>query len=776
MFGDYNAGDVLWLGDWGLGWIIGLLVLGVAVISLSLYDLKSMPARRRFTLVGLRAGVYALAVLMLLEPALDLKNISRVKNQVVVLVDGSKSMGLRTEDDSETRYDRAVDALGEFSTIIEERKDEHEFSFFRVGGELEQSSLPGVKSAAPVLPASDISSALGQLEQRFAGQELGGVVVISDGIDSGSIGRATKRGEELDVASKALIEGLDAPVNTVSVAKAQGLKDVAIAKVLRDDFAFVHNKVSVEVELQVIGMDEMTFPVSLFRDGELLQTRQVTVRDDQTRYVLEFEFVPKTIGKEIYAVTTPEFKQEALYENNRSYFLLRVIRDKVRVLQVVGRPSWDERFLRRLLKRNPNVDLISFFILRTNQSVNNVPRDELSLIPFPTEKLFESELGSFDLVIFQNFDYRPYDMRKYLPEIAKFIKEGGGFAMIGGDQSLASGGYARTPLEEALPVELPPEGTSSSLIDERAFRPELTAAGRLHPITQLAFDARTNQEIWSSLPEQRGSNIVLQAKPWATVLATHPSLKFGGEPMPVIAIGRHEKGRVMAMTTDSSWRWGFERLGDGGTMREYQLFWNNATRWLLKDPELNLVKLELTDDTFSPGERVVMNVRVSNPDYTPAAGARGQLFLVRRSLESMSDASLVEREELAPIEFETNSAGVASVEFDAKRAGVYNVVARVEREDGELADETTVLVAPDVAEYRDIIPRDDLLEKIAAASGANFVALPGVSGRDLKLERSRAVKVNRRKVVQLWDTAWLFLLILVLLGAEWSLRRRWGRL
>ena len=152
------------------------------------------------------------------------------------------------------------------------------------------------------------------------------------------------------------------------------------------------------------------------------------------------------------------------------------------------------------------------------------------------------------------------------------------------------------------------------------------------------------------------------------------------------------------------------------------------------------------------------------------------MFLVRRSLESMSDASLVEREELAPIEFETNSAGVASVEFDAKRAGVYNVVARVEREDGELADETTVLVAPDVAEYRDIIPRDDLLEKIAAASGANFVALPGVSGRDLKLERSRAVKVNRRKVVQLWDTAWLFLLILVLLGAEWSLRRRWGRL
>ena len=44
-------------------------------------------------------------------------------------------------------------------------------------------------------------------------------------------------------------------------------------------------------------------------------------------------------------------------------YVLKVIRDKVRALQVVGRPSWDERLLRRLLKRNPNVDLISFFIL-----------------------------------------------------------------------------------------------------------------------------------------------------------------------------------------------------------------------------------------------------------------------------------------------------------------------------------------------------------------------------------------------------------------------------
>ena len=39
---------------------------------------------------------------------------------------------------------------------------------------------------------------------------------------------------------------------------------------------------------------------------------------------------------------------------------LEIVRDKIRVLHVVGRPSWDERFLRQHLKSDPNVDLIAF--------------------------------------------------------------------------------------------------------------------------------------------------------------------------------------------------------------------------------------------------------------------------------------------------------------------------------------------------------------------------------------------------------------------------------
>ncbi len=781
IFEQYNSGDVLWLGDWGMFWIVALLVIGVLVVGLSAYDLKPLKPVRRWTLVALRALVYLLAVAMLLEPALDLKNVSKVKNNIAVLVDTSSSMQLKTleqgeDDQGSSRYELVSSFLPEFASLVEREKDAHEFTFFSYGEALAPSSRQALeKSKQPTAHSSDLTQALIGLKKHYEGKEIGGVIVLSDGLDSGAIGRRTKRGEELDVTSQALLAELEAPINTVAAGRAEGLKDVAISRILHEDFGFVHNKLSVQVELQVIGMSEMSFPVTLRREGQVLQTRQVTLEEGKTRYTVDFEFVPEKIGKEIYAISVPVFEGEALDRNNRGYFLLKVIRDKVRVLQVVGRPSWDERLMRRLLKRNPNVDLISFFILRTNQSLNNVRQDEMSLIPFPTQELFEQELGSFDLVIFQNFNFGPYDMRKYLPEIEKFVRDGGGFVMIGGDLSFASGGYARTPIESVLPVELPP-GSGDAVIDKDDFRPELTEAGKRHPITQLAFDPATNAKLWGELPEQKGTNIVLDAKPWATVLARHESLTYAGKKMPVITIGEVDEGRVMALTTDSTWRWGFEYLGKGGTPREYQLFWNNAIRWLIKDPELKLVKLEMAEDTHTPGAAVPLTVRVSKPDYTPAENVDGELEIVWRSLDGLSSDAEEQREALPSIAFKTGASGVANLEFVPSKPGAYELRAKVSVTDGELEDQSTMLVVDDVREWRDIIPRDALLESMANLTDGEHMALPDASVSDFNFAEPRAVKINRRKVIHLWDSALTFLVILTLLGAEWTLRRRWGRL
>ncbi len=146
----------------------------------------------------------------------------------------------------------------------------------------------------------------------------------------------------------------------------------------------------------------------------------------------------------------------------------------MRVLHLCGRPSWDQRFLRAMLRRDPNVDLVSFFILRTETDEQPWNRDELSLIPFPTFEIFEEQLRSFDLVIFQNFNFAPYGVEPFLPGVRDYVEEGGAIAMIGGDLSFASGGYGLTALRDVLPVELPPvppalDGENDSSLTTDAF-------------------------------------------------------------------------------------------------------------------------------------------------------------------------------------------------------------------------------------------------------------------------------------------------------------------
>ena len=104
------------------------------------------------------------------------------------------------------------------------------------------------------------------------------------------------------------------------------------------------------------------------------------------------------------------------------------------------------------------------------------------LIPFPTRELFEEQLGSFDLVIFQNFTYRGFNMRQYLPRIRDYVKNGGGFIMLGGDLSFANGGYSGTPIESILPVKLDAQRPNPHL---GRFKPRLTSIGRFHPMTRL---------------------------------------------------------------------------------------------------------------------------------------------------------------------------------------------------------------------------------------------------------------------------------------------------
>jgi len=467
-------------------------------------------------------------------------------------------------------------------------------------------------------------------------------------------------------------------------------------------------------------------------------------------------------------VAAPVFPGEAVAENNQRSFVLRVIRDRVRVLLVAGRPSWDERFLRGLLKQDPNVDLISFFILRTSTDMAG-PQDELSLIPFPVQEIFGQQLRTFDAVLFVDFAYQPYrslDIERYLPALRDYVRNGGAFAMTGGEQSFGEARYGETALGEILPVE----ALSGLGIAEGEQRPRLTPEGRRHPVTSLAAGEGANDAAWSALPPIPDVNRTRALSPasGARVLVESPTALVEGRAAPVVAVREVEKGRTLAVTTDSSWFWGFVAAEGGGTNRAYQRFWNNALRWLVRDPSLTPIQVEPDRPAVEPGEPVGLSISVRAPDYGPATGAPVAAELVSEDGKVVAHGEAV-----------AGADGVAHLELQPPAPGAYKVVAAARPSPGAPgtapAEQATgaVAVRSSGPEDSDAAPRPELLRAIAEATGGSFAradqAMPGV-----RLAEPEVVEVGRRKDVPIWDRG-LFLAALVgTLAGEWVLRRRWG--
>ena len=753
--------------DWKLVLLTNLgtpglvLVISTAAVALGLTVWSYRHQPRLVVRLGLtlaRLLSVAAVVLLVLQPAVQLRNVTRLPNHVTLLVDLSRSMAVREQKDGATRLERTRALLRASKEQIGGWRAGRVVSMLSFGADLKP--LPASSELAATEPATRIQKALSELARQYRGKDLAAAVLISDGIDNGRLA-----GAKLSEASQKFLRSLTFPVHTVWIGSGK-IRDLAVAEIYADHFGFVRNAMRVEVDLVVLGMGLQEVPVTLRGGGAVVARKVIRIKKGRTRYRVKLEFVPQKVGKYVYTVEVPLHVGEAVAENNRRSFVLKVIRDRVRVLQLCGRPSWDERFLRRLLKRDPNVDLISFFILRTPSDVTTVHPRELSLIPFPTEELFLKELGSFDLVLLQNFDYGPYGIGSYLPHLTRYVQQGGGLVMIGGDRSFSSGGYEGSVLAPVLPVRLLPAGDDASrLVSVEDFRPRVTSRGRDHPILQVGRDRARSLQVLANLPALSGVNLVAGPAAGATVLLAHPLLRDDrGKPMPVLAASEAGRGRTLALTSDTSWHWAFRAVGQGGTRQAYDRFWRNAIRWLIRDPELKYLRVIAQKDRVRQGAPVKIVVRAFNPDYSAAEG-----IPVTHEISRLPGGK--GRQTVGA----TDSRGELRLQLSPTARGAYLIRATAEIAGRRNSEQTVVLVDPAGPEEREPAARSDLLREISRITGGKFLGRPRALP-ELAFRPPRTLQVNWRRDEELWNRWWFLVLAVALLGTEWLLRRRYGYL
>ena len=360
---DFNEYRWVFLAPWGR---IGLALGGATVfgiVALAWRATQGANAWRRATMIGLRAGAAVTALVVFLEPAVELRQVAREPNRIAVLIDDSRSMGLREDPAGPTRIERVRELLAASGETLASWERDHKIDYYTFAETVSATTLRGLAVDLAQGKATLIRKALEYIRGHYEGRDLAGIVLITDGASTGGFDE-----DSGDGAVRDFLRSLDTRVHTVWAAR-PGLRDVAVAKVMADEFAFVRTVVRIDAVIRTTGLPARQVPVTLSTDGQPLRQKMVDLPAGDHDVTATFEVTPPRVGRYVYEIAVPVAAGEAVTTNNARSFVVRVIRDKIRVLQVAGQPSWDVRALRQMLKSNPNVDLITFFILRTQDSI-----------------------------------------------------------------------------------------------------------------------------------------------------------------------------------------------------------------------------------------------------------------------------------------------------------------------------------------------------------------------------------------------------------------------
>jgi hypothetical protein len=356
--------------------------------------------------------------------------------------------------------------------------------------------------------------------------------------------------------------------------------------------------------------------------------------------------------------------------------------------------------------------------------------------------------------------------------IRDYVKDGGAFLMVGGPKSFSEGRYQGTEITEVLPFDLPPSYGGGESLDLARFSPVVTPAGRAHPITQLSIDPATNDALWASLPELEGLNKASRLKPGAVSLLDHPTVRGDdGLPSPVVAAYEAGEGRVLTVNTDTTWLWSTLGASDGagGGLSPYTEFWTNAIRWLIRDPDLELVRIAPPEAPVKLGETARIDISVFGVDYRASPQHNVQVVVERRgSVRDASQTVKVFNEQ----ELRTNEAGQISISPPTVAPGVYEVRAQARIGERLAKARQVYLVVNTNPELETTVPALDYLALLAEASRGRVVS-PGDT-LDLDLRSAEVTQLVERSEKPLWSGADILVLAALLLGGEWWLRRRYG--
>jgi hypothetical protein len=630
---------------------------------------------------------------------------------------------------------------------------------------VDEERMMELLDAEPVPPSAntDLAGALNHILTSGESEAPRIVVLLSDG-------RQTENGNAIDVAQQ--MANRDIRVYTVPIGSTHLPKDLIARPVDAPGSVFPDDKTTVHSTITAAGYNGQEVSIRLHHGSRLLEEMHVVVSDDRAEADFVLPTLPK--GQHDLRIEVGILPGELSEENNEQEFSIAVVDNRAAVMLIDEEPRWEFRYLNNLFERDERIELTTVLLNQPFLEILNAPALPQQI---PDVVQLEERLANTDLLLIGDvgIEGMAEDVWKVVSEA---VEQDGLTVVMSPGRHRINETLSLPTVQELLPIELPrsilAEGFSATPVggELASFRLVPQAAAVLLPMFQISADSTGPASTFGRLP---GHPWILSGEPraGATLWADAAIQTASGEKsFPLMAHHHFGAGQVIWMGMDSTWRWR-RRAGDTWHHR----FWGQMVRWAVRNKSASGnddVRLMLSSDFIGEQQAVEVSARFS-PVLTAQMTGSDVRVQVARVMES--DSSKEIPPEFILLQSDPESPERFAAQLTGLPAGRYEVLLDESglpfEFDDPIRTELAVL-ARATPELSDISCDRDYLERIATASGGQFLEPWELQGLPEMLLQTVSVSATVAQQQSLWDRWPTLAAFFFLLMGQWTVRKLCG--
>jgi hypothetical protein len=520
-------------------------------------------------------------------------------------------------------------------------------------------------------------------------------------------------------------QNMSTPLITVPLGDTTRVLDIAVSDVDYTQPVYTNTRILITAEIQQEGFEGEEGTVQLIENGELIESTLLEYTSPAGSHIVEFTREYSEPGFYEMEVNVPPKEGEFTDRNNSQRFTLEVLDDRTRILSLAFEAHPDVRSVRRLIGSDMQNELIMATYVGNGRFAGTNP---LEMEERP------------DLVVLHGLPSANNPVTNWLRETDAPIL----YIATPGAYNLMSGEMQARLTQLQLPAP-------QTLLDVHISRPDEL---RTHPLLEIS-DAVFNR--MPTLQTFRGSYTAGGA---SEVLLT-AEFQRSETNIPLLIASDTGNRRFASVNAFGWYRYDQSRVSENQTL--FQELFGNLISWTATPPDSRNLVLEPRRSTFSENEPVEMRAVLTNERGEPEPNA-----LVELRFFNGDD---VERS----FRMNHSQRGVYTASLGNYPQGLYRAEATATLNNRVLGEaETRVNVSRSNLELVNTRRDDVTMNQLAAVTGGLFLDDYDFARMNSLFDERGLIESREELVTEvnyIYRSAFWFIVVILLLTAEWLLRR-----